>query len=174
MALLSVAVAVLTALVLLDLVLSAAIVRRLRETEKQLIEITTPPDTGMTPGDQMPDFLSSDGQVARSDLVGTRSLVAFFSDDCRHCPTQAERLAQRADEIAGSGLTVVSVLHVAGGSAEDLTPLLSKAGHLILENGTDELMNVFRADSTPTFLMFDDAGVLLRKGHGVDEVLDGE
>jgi hypothetical protein len=174
MVFLSVAVAVLAGLVLIDLVLSAAVIRRLRDTEQQLIEIMTPPETGMTPGEPMPDFVLPGGEFSRADLTGRPALVAFFSASCRHCPAQAERLAERADELADKGVAVVSVLSASDGAADDLSPLLRKAGRLVGENGAGELMRAFHAEHTPTFLMFDRAGLLLANGHGLDEVLGGK
>ncbi|GAA0445634.1 hypothetical protein Aca07nite_03480 [Actinoplanes capillaceus] len=174
MALLSVAVAVLTALVLLDLILTGAVIRRLRETEKRLIEITTPPDTGMRPGDPMPEFTSPDGGLSRADLAGTQALIGFFSAGCHHCPAQADRLAARADDLAAMGITVVSVLTVTAGDTDELSPRLEKAGRLIVETGTSDMMNAFQAEATPTFLLFDDAGVLLNREHGLDDVLGGK
>ncbi|MDI6097440.1 TlpA disulfide reductase family protein [Actinoplanes sp. NEAU-A12] len=173
MVFLSVAVVILTALVLIDLVLTGAVIRQLRDTEKQLVEMNTPPDTGMAPGELMPEFVSPDSDLSRTDLAGKRTLVAFFSTGCRHCPAQAERLAERADEIAGRGITVVSVLGVSEGDTEELSPLLRKAGRLITENGSGEVAGAFRAFSTPTLLVFGEDGVLVANGHSLDEVLGG-
>ncbi|MFC7533002.1 peroxiredoxin family protein [Actinoplanes sp. GCM10030250] len=173
MAFLSVAVAILTALVLVDLVLTGAVIRRLRDTEKQIVEMNTPPDTGMTPGERLPAFASPDGELTGADLAGKRSLVTFFSAGCRHCPAQAERLAEMADDIAGRGFTVVSVLGVAEGEDEQLSPLLRKAGPLIVENNFGEVAGAFRVTSTPTVLVFGEDGVLVANGHDLDEVLGG-
>ncbi|MEV4282242.1 peroxiredoxin family protein [Actinoplanes xinjiangensis] len=174
MVFLSVAVAVLTALVLIDLVLTGAVIRRLRDTEKQIVEMNTPPDTGMAPGETLPEFTAPDGGLSRADLAGKRSLVAFFSAGCRHCPAQAERLAERADEIAGRGITVVSVLGVSEDAGEELAPLLRKAGSLIVEKGFGDVAAAFRTTSTPTLLVFGEDGVLVANGHSLDEVLGGE
>ena len=171
MVLLSVAVAVLAVLVVVALVVSGAVIRRLRETERQLNEITAAARTGLVPGDSMPAFVSPDGRVSRADLIGRPSLVTFFSDSCGSCPAQAERLAERADEIAAQGVTVVSVIGTSDDGSDDLIPLLRKAGRLVFEEGPGGLKGAFRADSTPTLLMFDEAGVLVAKGHCVDEVL---
>jgi thiol-disulfide isomerase/thioredoxin len=174
MGLLSVAVAILAVLVLLDLVLSAVVIRRLRAAERQLIEITTPSETGLVPGESMPDFVSADGRLSRADLVGKPSLVGFFADNCRHCPPEAERLVERADEIADRGVAVVSVIGTSDDGSDDLIPLLRKAGRLVIEGGSGELKGAFRAGATPTLLMFDDAGVLVASSPRVDELLGGE
>jgi hypothetical protein len=158
-------------LVLVDLVLSFAIIRRLRETETTLIEMTTPPASGMAPGEPMPEFVSQNGELSSADLAGEPVLLGFFSPSCRHCPAQAEQLAERADEITGKGVRVVSVLTVADGAPDDLSPTLRKAGTLITESDPGVLMAAFGAEATPSLLMFGDDGRLLAKGHAVDEVL---
>ena len=170
---LSVAVAVLASLVLVDLVLTAAVIRRLRDTEARLDEITTPPDTGMALGDPMPEFTAPDGGVSRAGLAGGLSLVGVFSAGCRHCPAQARRLAESSDRLLGRGITVVSVLGLSDGDADELSPVLRKAGNVIVEKGGGELAGTFRVEATPTFLLFDEAGVLVAKGHDLDEVVSG-
>jgi hypothetical protein len=170
---LSVAVAVLASLVLVDLVLTAAVIRRLRDTERQLGEITTPPDTGMALGDPMPGFTAPDGGITRSGLAGGPALVGVFSAGCRHCPAQAQRLAERAGQLSGRDITVLSVLGLSDGDADELSPLLRKAGHVVVEKGGGELAGTFQVEATPTFLLFDEAGVLVAKGHDLDEVVSG-
>jgi hypothetical protein len=174
MVLLSVALAILAVLVLVDLVLSAGVIRRLRAAERKLIEISTPPETALALGESMPDFVSADGRLTRADLVGKPSLVAFFSDNCHLCPPQAERLVERADEIANQGVAVVSVMGTSDDGSDDLIPLLRKAGRLVIEGGSGELKGAFRAGPPPALLMFDDAGVLVATSRRVDEVLGGE
>ena len=171
MELLSAIVAVLTVLVFVDLVLSAAIIRRLRETETTLIALQTPPDTGLPVGASMPEFSSANGELDRRDLAGEPAVIAFFSTTCSHCPAQAEQLAARADEFADTGTRVVSVLAAAEGTPDDLTPMLRKAGLLLTESSTDGLMAVFGETATPSFLLFDADGQLTRKGHELSDVL---
>jgi len=168
---LAVAVAVLAALVIVDLVLSAAIIRRLRETEAKLIETTTPPASGLPIGAAMPEFASPDGQVSSSDINGGPALIGFFSAGCRHCPAQAEALADRADEMAGSGLRVVSFLTVGEGMTDELAPMLRKAGPLIVEGDPNVMMATFQVQGTPAFAMFGADGRLVAHGHDLNEVL---
>ncbi|MDG4828968.1 redoxin domain-containing protein [Solwaraspora sp. WMMD1047] len=174
MALLSVAVIVLTVLVLIDLVLSAAIIRRLRETEAKITEMNTPPESGIMLGEPMPEFETDGGELTHADLAGGPALVGFFSAGCRHCPTQAERLADRAPEITGTGVRVVSVLTSGDGATEDLAPTLRKAGTVIVEPDSAAMMATFREGATPTFLMFGGDGRLLARGHDLGAVLDGK
>lgn len=170
---LTAAVVVLTVLVLVDLLLSAAIIRRLRDTEAQLADALPPTRTGLRNGTPMPDFSSADGSLTRADVAGTPVLIGFFSTGCRYCPAQAEQLAHRAAEITGRGIRVVNVLTVIDEEvADDLTPVLEKSGTVVTEHGPGGLMAAFSVGGTPTFLLYDRQGSLLGNGHTVDAPLE--
>lgn len=171
---LSIAVAVLAALVLVDLVLTGAIVRRLRETEAKLIEMTTPPASGLSLGAAMPEFASPDGQVSSADLAGGPVLIGFFSAGCRHCPAQAEALADRAEQIRARGVRVVSFLSVGEDASDELAPLLRKAGLLVTGGDQNALMTTFEVQGTPAFLSFGADGRLAMRGHELTEVLTSQ
>ncbi|TDC43953.1 redoxin domain-containing protein [Micromonospora sp. KC213] len=171
---LSVAVAILAVLVFVDLALSAAIIRRLRETETKLIEMTTPPASGLPLGSAMPEFVSPDGQVSSADIAGGPVLIGFFSAGCRHCPAQAEALAERAEEIGGGGVRVVSFLTVGENMSDELAPTLRKAGQLVTAGDSSAVMTTFQVQGTPAFLMFGDEGRLLARGHELTEVLSSQ
>jgi len=170
---LTAAVVVLTVLVLVDLLLSAAIIRRLRDTEAQLADALPSTRPGLPTGTPLPDFSSADGSFNRSDVAGTPVLLGFFSTGCRYCPAQAEQLAHRAAEVAGWGIRVVNVLTVIEEDApDDLTPVLEKSGTVVTEHGPGGLMASFTVAGTPTFLLYDRHGTLLGNGHTVDEALE--
>jgi thioredoxin-related protein len=170
---LTAAVVVLTVLVLVDLLLSAAIIRRLRDTEAQLADALPSTQPGLRTGTPMPDFSSADGSLTRADVAGTPVLLGFFSTGCRYCPAQAEQLAHRASEIAGQGIRVVNVLTVVDEDMpDDLTPVLEKSGTVVTEHGPGGLMAAFSVSGTPTFLLYDGNGTLLGNGHTIDAALE--
>jgi thioredoxin-related protein len=169
---LTAAVIVLTVLVLINLVLSAAIIRRLRETEAQLADVLPATDAGLQTGTPMPDFSSTDGSFTRAELAGTPVLMGFFSTECRYCPTQAEQLAHRATGITERGIRVVNIVTAINEEAPDtITPILEKSG-IVIADGPGGLMAAFSVSGTPTFLLFDGNGTLLGKGHTIDEALE--
>ncbi|CCH16387.1 hypothetical protein GCM10009848_29620 [Micromonospora lupini] len=168
---LSTAVAILAALVLADLALSAAVIRRLRETETKLIEMTSPPASGLPLGATMPEFVSPDGQVASADLAGSPTLIGFFSAGCRHCPAQAEKLADRAEEITSNGVRVISFLTVAEGLTDELGPTLRKAGLLVMDDSPSAVMAAFQVQGTPSFVLFGADGRVAARSHDLSEVL---
>lgn len=170
---LTTAVIVLTVLVLIDLLLSAAIIRRLRDTEAKLADAVPSTEPGLKTGTPMPDFSSTEGSFTRADVADTPVLIGFFSTGCRYCPTQAEQLAHRSSEIAGWGIRVVNVLTVIDDDVpDDITPVLEKSGTVVTEHGPGGLMAAFSVSGTPTFLLFDRQGTLLGKGHTLDAALE--
>ncbi|MEU4550605.1 thiol-disulfide isomerase/thioredoxin [Micromonospora violae] len=168
---LSTAVAILAALVLADLALSAAVIRRLRETEAKLIDMTSPPASGLPIGSPIPHFVSPDGQVSNADLAGSPVLFGFFSAGCRHCPAQAEALADRSQEIASTDVRVLSFLSVGEDAADELGPTLQKAGLLVIDDSPSAVMAAFQVQGTPSFVLFGADGRLAARGHDLSEVL---
>lgn len=167
------AVIVLTVLVLVNLLVSAAIIRRLRETEAALAEALPSTQPGLRTGTPMPEFASMDGTFSKADVAGTPALFGFFSTGCRYCPAQAEQLAHRAAEIAELGIRVVNIVSVINDDVpDDITTLLEKSGPVVTEHGPGGLMATFSVSGTPTFLLFDRVGTLLGKGHSVEEALE--
>jgi hypothetical protein len=171
--LLTAAVVALTVFVLIDLLLTAAVIRRLRETEARLAELTPSTRPGVMTGTSMPDFSDAEGVFTRAAVDGTPLLLAFFATGCRYCPTQAEQLAHRSAEITGLGIRTVSVLTVIDDEApDDLTPVLEKSGTVVTEHGPGGLMATFSVTGTPTFLLYDRNGTLLGSGNALEEALE--
>ena len=182
MVLLTVAVAGLAVLTAANLVFTAAVVRRLRDTEARLDDVLPAPAQGLAVGEPAPRFRTEDGLLSDADLTGRPAILGFFSGDCRYCPRQAELLQRHADDLAAAGVAVLSVLTAAdvgegagegaGEEHADLAPLLRKSGTVALEAAPGTTMPAFGESVTPTFLRFDAAGVLVARGHDVREVLD--
>ena len=171
MALLTAAVIVLTVLVAVDLVLSAAVIRRLKETEARLEEITGGAMPGPEIGSALPE-LTEDAPLAQSDLLGAPTILGFFATGCRYCPPQADALLQKSAVLEQAGIRVISVLVVAEGQEDELTPTLDKAGRLVTEVAPGTLKDTFGVMGTPTFLRYDASGVLTAQGNALGDVLD--
>ena len=147
MPLLIAAVIVLTALVVVDLVLSGAIIRRLRETEARLDEMTG----GSAP---VPSWLVAPrapcrGRLRQSDLLGTSTIIGFFSTGCRYCAPQAEALLQKSEILEQDGVRVISVLALSEDQEDELTPTLDKAGRLVTQPWPGSLKETFGVFADP-------------------------
>lgn len=175
MTVLSVAVVILAIAVAVDLVLSAAIIRRLREIQQQ--GPAGPGGTGgLAIGTPLP-LAAIERSAARTgltpeDLTGAPVLLAFFSTTCRYCPEEADRLVARADRLAAEGVRVVSVVTTEGGAGvPELATVLDRAGRVVVESGPAELAPLFEVLGTPSYLHFDENGRVAATGFTIDDAM---
>jgi len=173
---LSVAVVVLAVLVLLDLALTAAVIRRLRVLDER----TSVPDFGGLPvGVEVPAFevTAVDGGSFTGEVFsGRRSLVAFYSTNCTGCHQQAPDFAVEAGRLAAEGVQVLPVLTPDGqGDAERegrLRELLAGAGRLVVD-GEGALPRAFAVRATPSYFAVGPDGRVTGKGLSLAECLAG-
>ncbi|MGI5174982.1 TlpA disulfide reductase family protein [Dactylosporangium sp. CA-152071] len=165
MTLLYALVAVLTVAVAVDLLLTTAVIRRLRAIEEH--RDPGPASVGPPLGSALPA-----GQVDRiTGRTGGPLLLAFFSTTCKYCPDQADRLARRATDLRRDGVQILSVVTTTPGEdVAALATVLRPAGQVVTEPGPGELMAAFGVLGTPTFLYYDDGGILAASGTTVDDL----
>ncbi|WP_034260896.1 TlpA family protein disulfide reductase [Actinospica robiniae] len=177
MAILTAAVILLSILVILDLVLSAAVIRRMRVYESAR---NAPPDRGgLADGAPVPEFATTtaDGaEFATASLAGARTLLGFFATSCTHCVAAAPALADRAGRLAAEGVEVVPVLTMdevgaLDGVAESMRADLAKAGTLITEPRPGPVVSAFQIRATPSYVLVGPDGKVLTSGYTVDECL---
>jgi hypothetical protein len=170
---LSGAVIVLTAMVMLNLAVTVAVIRRLRELAGQPGESVN--HAGPEPGSRLPDFAAEalDGTPVRSaDLVGKRTVLAFFSTSCSACRAKAPDYAARAASLEDSGDVVITILQTApGDNPAAMIAALERAGTLIVQPFPAPLMRTFMVRATPFFYLTDQAGRVASKGISMDAAL---
>jgi hypothetical protein len=151
MPILAAAVIVLTVLVVIDLALTTAVIRRLRVFEvnaaaarPEVIEIAI--------GAEVPDF-------------GRRTLLGFYSTTCAPCAAEAPELVRRGPRLAGDGITVVPVLMVPPGTdPAALAGVLAGAGAVLTEPPGGPVATAFGAQATPSYVLVDPDGRVAAKG----------
>jgi peroxiredoxin len=176
---LSVAVVVLAVLVLLDLALTAAVIRRLRGLEQQRAFV---PDAGGLPvGDEVPAFevtAVDGGSLTGEVFSGRRSLVAFFATNCEGCHKHAPQFAVEAGKLAADGFQVLPVLTPDGagpggaGQEGGLRELLAGAGRLVVD-AQGALPRAFGVPATPSYFAVGPDGRITGKGLSLAECLAG-
>ncbi|WP_028048864.1 hypothetical protein [Cellulomonas sp. URHD0024] len=137
------AVVVLTALVLVNLALTGAIVRRLRADERRAL------------GPDLPRALLG---VDVSDKVAPsgRVLVAFSSTTCEGCVRDAPDLVARVPELADAGVSVVPVLLDSGPDSQHIGRTLAGAGAVVHQSSMDDWFAAFGVPGTPTYVLVED------------------
>src|SRR5215469_4303947 len=111
---LSAAVVLLGVLGLLNLTLTLAAIRRLRQYGEQLSQQARfRPPPRIPPGTNAPEFSAATlagGTRSLADLAGARSMIAFLSPQCAPCRTELADFTEFARSIPGGPAQVLAVL----------------------------------------------------------------
>jgi hypothetical protein len=173
MTLLSVAVALVGVLCLLDLVLTLGVVRRLRDHSARLSALQLPPaETAIAKaGDAVEPFTAStvDGSaVSTGDLVEP-TLVAFFSPDCPACEQQLTPFVDYARTFpGGAARTLVVITSETGG--RKYHDAVTGLGRVVTEAElTGPVQKAFATRGYPAFVLVEN-GVVTTSSHGVADL----
>ena len=159
-------VAVLAVIVIGNVLLTAAVLRRLAAHERKLAALgggfMVP--NGLGPGEPLPAFITettSGQRVDESHLFPGPAAVAFFSAHCEACLAHApefEALVRR------DGIAALAVLTGEGGTAE---PLLAALGSLTVVREREAggaLTRSFKVDTYPTYFALEGGHVVAAAG----------
>ncbi|MBQ1037590.1 hypothetical protein [Micromonospora sp. C81] len=170
MALLTVAVVLVAALGLLNLVLLLGVVRRLREHSDLLSDQQGQPPAVMLEVGSIPgDFVSTtmDGRVlARADLP-PMTLVAFLSPSCEHCEEQLPVLVDRARTMPGGAEHVWIVVVGKGPETQPYAERFAGLATVFVEPGTGALPLAFGVKGFPAFGLLDERGIVASTAFGI-------
>ncbi|GLI02893.1 peroxiredoxin family protein [Phytohabitans aurantiacus] len=180
------AIAVLTALVLLNLLLTFGVIRRLREHSEQLA--ANAPTRTIPVGATVPEFSATS---ERGDAVstatlrgdgrgGTGALVAFMAPDCPACAEQLPAVRERLATAVGGPTAVLVVftrLRAATDpgdkSAAELAEALGVAGGpavIVHEPLDGTLQTTFQVAAFPAFYLVDPDGKVAAASNGITDL----
>lgn len=179
MVVLSAFVALLFVLLVLNLVLTAAMIRRMRDWERESAGARFSPG-GPAVGAPVPEFRvqGHEGTVDHRALHGERALIAFLSSECDPCRRIAPTLTADITRLTAGGVrTLVAVKHLPGQSTAVLDALAperpDRSGAVVVAERPDTpgLFSAFRPAATPAFFLVDADGTVTAKGLDLDTVL---
>lgn len=162
------------ALVVLDLVLTFGVVRRLR-THAELIgkalENHEPaPKPMLAEGETAGDFTARtvDGDaVSRSALTG-RTLIGFFAVGCSTCEVKMPEFTAKAKEYGRD--RVLAVVQAAEDEAADYVSRLMPTARVVVEQFDGPVSRAFAVRGTPVIGVVDVGGRMLAGGFQADVV----
>ncbi|QYC38775.1 AhpC/TSA family protein [Nonomuraea coxensis DSM 45129] len=169
------ALAIVCAISLLNLVLTVAVIRRLRE-HTELInqgraqspaqgEVTLPAGTRVG---EFRAVTGDDRTVTRDDLR-QGMVVAFFSPRCPTCVEQKPAFIRYASGLSGGRDDVIAVLLGSPEELEGLREELSGVAQIVIEADVDgEMSTAFGLRGYPAFCLMGEKGVLSVTGFQVD------
>lgn len=166
------AIVLVGALCLFDLLLTFAVLRRLREHTAELERLSAG-------GPRVPKF-DRDALVGRSlpesaaTAIGGApvSVVGFFAAGCEPCHKQAPELAAWAGEPAGTGGRAVAVVTGTGADVDELLAILGDAVTVIAGPDSSRVAMELGVDVFPTFVRTDTGGAIAEAAFTMHDVLD--
>jgi peroxiredoxin len=167
------AVVLASALGTLNLLLTLAVIRRLREHTELLARRGADAGSGIIEAGQTPaDFAvtdTDDGVVRREDLGGD-VLVAFFSPDCRACAEALPRFVTQSVEFPGGRNQVLAVVTGDGPDVPELADRLTSVARVVVDGVDGGLATAFQARAFPSWCLLDATGTVARSGSGWTEL----
>jgi len=169
--LLAVGGAVLAVLVVLNLLLTFALIGRLRALQEAVSQLPAARDPALPqPGDPVGPFQATTQggeSVSDSALRAGVTLVGFFTPGCRPCTTVREQLL-------ASPPAVPMLAFVEGGPEDEasrtLAAALGQVARVAYMAEDDSVAKAFRQAGYPTLVRVED-GVVAAAGHHLHEVL---
>ncbi|WP_214104540.1 peroxiredoxin family protein [Acrocarpospora catenulata] len=156
MAVLVAAVILLGGLVLVNLLLTGAVIRKLRKITKDSPAGGLPVSPGLDVGAEIPAFsalTATDTKVTTDDFAGERTLVGFFSTDCRHCLPKAPAFAATAREAAADGVRVLAVVVEGQEKPANLLAALTDDVSVVVEGEGGAVVDAFAVTAFPSFFL---------------------
>lgn len=167
------AVVLASALGTLNLLLTLAVIRRLREHTELLARRGADADSGIIDAGQTPtDFaaVDTDGGVVRREDLGGNALIAFFSPGCRACAEALPRFVTQAAEFPGGRTQVLAVVSGDGPEVPEIADRLTSVARVVVDGIDGTLATAFQARAFPSWCLLDPTGTVVRSGSGWTEL----
>lgn len=173
MLLLSVAVALVGVLCLVDLVLTLGVIRRLRDHSKRLSGANGFP-TGETvgrPGMAVDSFSATSltGEPATLDDLVEPTLVGFFAANCPTCEEQLPAFLTYAATFPGGKQRILAVITTEAGGVRYRSALSEVAAKVVVEPELGPVQQAFGVNGYPAFVVVID-GVVAQSGHDIADL----
>ncbi|MBY8872675.1 TlpA family protein disulfide reductase [Micromonospora sp. PLK6-60] len=158
---------------LVNLLLTFAVIRRLRENAATATSQPGPDFTGAVPvaGDRPEPFVAYDldGTVL-DDAANPATLIGFFSTGCGACVEQLPTFVRQAADSPGGRARTVAVVQGDGGQADDFVRELAPVARVVVETGSGPVSTAFRIGAFPAWCLLDADGTVRDSGVGLDRL----
>ncbi|MEW9534021.1 TlpA family protein disulfide reductase [Microbispora sp. NPDC049125] len=167
MAVLVAAVILLGGLVLVNLLLTGAVIRKLRKITKESPAGRGPASFGLAVGAEVPAFSAltvTDTKVTTDDFTGASTLVGFFSTDCRHCLPKVPAFVAAARDAAADGVRAIAVVVEGEEKPADLLAALTDDVSVVVESEGGAMVDAFAVAGFPSFFLVGPHGTVTASG----------
>lgn len=159
------------AIVIGDLLLTVAVIRRLRQHTEQLSSLTSfggPPGELVLPaGERAGEFAATttDGEPVSRDLLSGQTLVGVLSAGCGACKERLPEFVSRAATFPGGRGQVLAVLAGAADEVELYREQLAPVARVIIEAPIDgPVAQALGVQAFPAFALLDAEGTVAASG----------
>ncbi|MEV4242701.1 hypothetical protein AB0J63_04745 [Streptosporangium canum] len=164
------AIVLVGALCAVNLLLTLAVIRRLREHSAQLAADRPARPPLVASGTALPEFTAAapDGTRLSRDFFAGPTLVGMFSTTCAACHERLPEFTARAESL-GPGRALAVVV----GDQEDadaFTPALTPVATVVVEPPDGPLSKAFQVSFFPAFYLVDDRAVITAAALTPDEL----
>lgn len=164
------ALVVVGVLVLLDLLLTFGVIRRLRDHTEQLRRMQLGPEVVIAgKGAKVGDFATTttDGEALSANLLTGETLVGFFSPGCQPCETLLPAFVDYAATMPGGRDHVLAVVATDTPEASDVTEkvaALSPYARTVVAAHEEPVLKAFGVNGYPGVLLVQDGTVVASGG----------
>jgi thiol-disulfide isomerase/thioredoxin len=167
----SVALAAVSALCLVNLALLFAVIRKVRLLGERVDKVPVMAPAALLPvGSQVPEFtaVTTNGESrSLADLAGSRSVVGFFSPNCQPCQVQVPQFIEFAKALPGGVGHAFAVVVGEGTAAAGLAAELDGAAAVVITPARGPLIAAFSVRGFPAFYLVDPDGRIEARGMGI-------
>jgi peroxiredoxin len=167
----SVALAAVGALCLVNLALLFAVVRKVRLLSERVDKMPVMGPAALLPvGGKAPEFTAvTTGGESRSlaDLAGSRSVVGFFSPNCQPCRAQLPEFIEFAKALPGGLGQALAVVVSAGEAGAGFAAQLDGAAAVVISPQRGPLPTAFSVRGLPAFYLIGPDGRIVARGMAV-------
>jgi thiol-disulfide isomerase/thioredoxin len=160
-----------------DLLLTFAVLRRLREHSGKLARLPDYDDrlVGVDQdrllGLKLPEFSTETVQgtvVSRESVTGSLELLGFFRPGCSPCNEQAPRFLDEARAL-GEG-KALALVDGSGSDTDDLVQMFNGVVDVVLDPASGEVRRELNIGAFPTFLRLDAGGAIVDAAVSMEEL----
>jgi thiol-disulfide isomerase/thioredoxin len=171
----SVALATVSVLCLVNLVLLFAVIRKVRLLGERVDKVPVMAPAALLPvGGKAPEFtaVTTNGESrSLADLAGSLSVVGFFSPNCQPCHTQVPQFIEFAKALPGGAGHALAVVVGERTAAAGLAAELDGAAAVVITPAGGPLIAAFSVRGFPAFYLVDPDGRIEARGMGVQALV---
>lgn len=168
---LTAAVVILAILGMLNLLLTLAIVRRMRTGSEPSVDSARRPPEPLPAGSPIGRFTAAttDGaNVSERDLRGGQALVGYFSPGCPPCQAELPRFVTYAAGLDRERVLAVIVDGTGSDAAGDEAGVLAAVARVVVASGGDTVVDALSAHGYPAVFLLDEDGRVVAADATVD------